>query len=257
MPFRIDAFKGSPAVQAMHPAARMGYLYLLSYAWQTEDCTVPSDQLELAENSGLGDELWVIHGPRIMRKFESVNGNGRLRNQVCFEEWTEAKRVFEARRKSADRTNSLRSPSEVSTVTVDGPLRSADTRTTVVPVPVGVPVFVGEKPFPEEPEKPIDPCMFASAVLVECRIGGRNLRMVLEEVGRAEQIHGEDLEALAAQAVRSWNEYCAVKSQLDHPCGAEKFFGEGIWKHPENWPRKKKSRAETIAAWRAPPDEED
>ena len=40
MPFRIDAFKGSPAVQAMHPSARSGYLYLLTYAWQTDDCTI-------------------------------------------------------------------------------------------------------------------------------------------------------------------------------------------------------------------------
>jgi hypothetical protein len=35
------------------------------------------------------------------------------------------------------------------------------------------------------PEKPVDACMFASAVLLECRIGGRDLRMVLEEIGRA------------------------------------------------------------------------
>src|ERR1700678_549405 len=97
MPFRIDAFKGSPAVQAMHPCARIGYLYLLARAWQTDDCTVSSDALQLAEDSGLGDELWALHSPRILRKFEAVNGNGRLRNQVCFEEWSEAKRIYERR----------------------------------------------------------------------------------------------------------------------------------------------------------------
>jgi hypothetical protein len=123
MPFRIDAFKGSPAVQAMHPCARIGYLYLLACAWQTEDCTVSNDALELAEQSGLGDELWAIHGPRILRKFEPLNGNGRLRNQVCFEEWERTRAAYQNRAKAADRTNTVRSPSrspsENATVTVE------------------------------------------------------------------------------------------------------------------------------------------
>ena len=45
------------AVQAMHPVARIGYWYLLSDAWQTDDCTIPSDPIDLADKSGLGDEL--------------------------------------------------------------------------------------------------------------------------------------------------------------------------------------------------------
>ena len=94
MPFHIDRFMGSPAVQAMHPCARIGYIYLLACAWQTENCTISNDPLELAENSGLGDELWSLHGPRILRKFEPVE-DGRLRNTVCFDEWSEAKRIFE------------------------------------------------------------------------------------------------------------------------------------------------------------------
>src|SRR5271170_3488147 len=110
MPFRIDAFKSSPAVRAMHPAARSGYLYLLSCAWQTEDCSLMADQMELAERSELGDELWALHGPRILRKFEVLE-SGRIRNAVLFEDWKEAKRVFEARKEAANRTNSARSPS--------------------------------------------------------------------------------------------------------------------------------------------------
>lgn len=136
MPFRIDAFKGSPAVQAMHPSARIGYLYLLSCAWQTDDCTVSADSLDLAENSGLGDELWAIHGPRIIRKFDVVDGN-RLRNETCYEEWLEAKRIFDARRGAANRTNSARSPGVIYVQSPNGhrvavpagPSRSADTRT--------------------------------------------------------------------------------------------------------------------------------
>jgi uncharacterized protein YdaU (DUF1376 family) len=128
MPFKIDAFKSSPAVQAMHPCARIGYLYLLACEWQTDDCTIPSDPLDLAEMSGLGDELWAIHGPRILRKFDPTQ-DGRLTNQTCRREWEEAKKVFEARQKAADRTNNNRWSIGDRTVTERGPNRSADTRT--------------------------------------------------------------------------------------------------------------------------------
>ncbi len=119
MPFRIDAFKSSPAVQAMHPAARSGYLYLLSCQWQSDDCTISNDQLDLAEASGLGDELWSIHSARILRKFDTVTVRSplendtvtvRLRNQACFLEWEKAKKVFEARQKAALDTVTVRSP---------------------------------------------------------------------------------------------------------------------------------------------------
>ena len=129
MPFRIDAFKGSPAVQAMHPAARIGYLYLLACAWQTEDCTLSCDPIELAEQSGLGDELWAVHGPRILRKFGWTDDRERLRNDVLFDEWREAKRIFDARRQAADQTNSTRSPNGHRDGEVGAPSRSADTRT--------------------------------------------------------------------------------------------------------------------------------
>jgi hypothetical protein len=97
------------------------------------------------------------------------------------------------------------------------------------------------------PEKPVDPSMFASAVLLECRLAGRNLRLVLEEVARAEQSHGEDLEVMAEQAIKAWADYGAVKSQLDYQWGAEKFYGDGHWKTPDTWPysqKKSSKRAE-------------
>lgn len=103
MPFRIDSFKGSAAVQAMHPSARSGYLYLLSQQWQSDDGTISGDALDLAEESGLGDELWRLHGPRILRKFEPVDGQpGRLRNVVCHREWLEAKQIFDAGQSQRD-----------------------------------------------------------------------------------------------------------------------------------------------------------
>jgi hypothetical protein len=114
----------------MHPCARIGYLYLLACAWQTDDCTLSCDPLELAEQSGLGDELWAVHGPRILRKFGwYTDDRERLRNDVLFDEWKEAKRIFDARRQAADRTNSTRSPNGHRDGEVGAPPRSADTRT--------------------------------------------------------------------------------------------------------------------------------
>jgi hypothetical protein len=127
MPFHIDRFRGSPDVQAMAPAARIGFLYLLACAWQTDDCSISADPLDLATMSGLGDEAWATYGPRILRKFVLIDG--RLRNEVLFEEWSEAKRVFDARSMAAKRTNSERSPRKKATVTERSPLRSADTIT--------------------------------------------------------------------------------------------------------------------------------
>jgi hypothetical protein len=120
MPFHIDRFRGSPDVQAMHPIAKLGYLMLLASQWQTSDCLISSDPIDLAAASSLGDKLWAQHGPRILRKFETIDG--KLRNSVLYIEWMEAKRVFEARQASAHRTNIVRSPSR-------SPSRPADTQT--------------------------------------------------------------------------------------------------------------------------------
>jgi uncharacterized protein YdaU (DUF1376 family) len=107
MPFHIDRFRGSPDVQAMHPAARLGYLYLLASAWQTDDCTISDDPLELASASGLGDELWATHSVRIMRKFLTCEVAGRLRNLVLYQEWNEARRVFEERQLTPEQRGEL------------------------------------------------------------------------------------------------------------------------------------------------------
>jgi uncharacterized protein YdaU (DUF1376 family) len=131
MPFHIDKFRGSPAVQAMHPCARSGYLYLLSFQWQSEDGTIPDDPLILADLSGLGDELWAAHGERILRKFFRLDGK-LLRNLVLHSEWEEARRIYEARQAAAHRTTELRSVNGHRTVTEGRPLRSADTITGTI-----------------------------------------------------------------------------------------------------------------------------
>ena len=134
MPFHIDRFRGSPDVQAMHPIAKLGYIMLLASSWQTPDCAIANDPMELSIAAGLDDALWAIHGPRILRKF--VEHNGKLRNEVLFREWSEAKRVFEARSASAGRTNSKRwvsvTDTPTDTVTDRRPYRRADTITGTV-----------------------------------------------------------------------------------------------------------------------------
>ena len=129
MPFHIDRFMGSPTVRALPLEAQMGYLYLLASQWQSEDCTISAETDDLAETSCMGLSLWQVHGERILRKFRIVDNNGRIRNDVCFQEWMVAKKVFDARRQAADRTNTARSPHghrpQTDTVTE----RRADTRT--------------------------------------------------------------------------------------------------------------------------------
>lgn len=129
MPFHIDSFYGSPWVQAMHPAAQSGYLKLLAAQWQTDDCTLPADDEDLAILSGLGGkwDIWKDHSKAILRHFSKLD-DGRIRNNVCFGQWTEAKRVFEARRTAADKTNA-RSPHGHRTPRKRSPSRSADTGT--------------------------------------------------------------------------------------------------------------------------------
>ena len=91
----------------MHPAARSGYLYLIASAWQTDDCTVSGDPLDLAVESGLGDELWVVHGPRIMRKFYPVGD--RMQNDVIFAEWLDTKAAWDRKHLTPDELTEKRS----------------------------------------------------------------------------------------------------------------------------------------------------
>ena len=93
MPLYIDRFLGSSDVQMMEPAEFKGYVCLLLAQWQTDDCSLPSDHEELARISRIGTRLWRKHSDRILRKF--VIANGRLRNEVCYEEWLKALATFD------------------------------------------------------------------------------------------------------------------------------------------------------------------
>lgn len=112
IPFEIDRFFGSAAVQAMSGAAQMGYWRLICAQWQSDECMLDPDPFNLAEKSGLGDELWAILSPRILRQFETLSDdNGALRNRVCFEIWTRTRTAYQRRAHAAEKTNERRSPS--------------------------------------------------------------------------------------------------------------------------------------------------
>jgi uncharacterized protein YdaU (DUF1376 family) len=130
MPFHIDRFMGSRSVAAMHPAARIGYLYLLAAQWQSEDCSISASDEDLAIESGLGD-LWQAHKASILRKF-SARDDGKLFNSVVAAEWEAAKTIHEKRWGAANRTNqvkSARSPHADRTVTERSPDADRDTGT--------------------------------------------------------------------------------------------------------------------------------
>jgi hypothetical protein len=163
MPLHIDRFFGSPSVQVMQPAAQMGYLRLLCSQWQSDDSTISADPLDLAERSGLGDEVWALYGPRILRNFTIVC-DGRYRNRVCFEEWQLAKAVFEKNHVPDDEMRRKRSEAGKKGNFARWGDRKCDevvsqtdhkaSPTTVVTVPVSVPVLVSVPVVPPEKQEP-------------------------------------------------------------------------------------------------------
>lgn len=109
-PFYISDFKGSPYVQAMKPAAKAGYIYLLMAEWASEDCTLPYDEEELSILSGLNDD-WKNHAKIILKCF-TANQEGRLINKRLLDEWNEAMRIYSSKRSGADKKNGKQSVSE-------------------------------------------------------------------------------------------------------------------------------------------------
>ena len=137
----IDALKASPSVQGMHPSARAGYVWLLLDAWQSDDCTIPSDPMDLADKSGLGDELWNAHGIRILRKFERVDGSDRLRNLPQYERWQAAKAAYGKKQEAAHRTNEIRYPSLFPSVSDTVTEIQASITDTVTEIPSSFPPY--------------------------------------------------------------------------------------------------------------------
>ena len=91
--------------------------------------------------------------------------------------------------------------------------------------------------------KPDDPtfdgAMVSRAVLVECGLSGNHLARILSDVAGAEIAKGANGVELKDRMVAAWREYDGNRARLQFPKGAEKFFGEGVWRAPpEDWPWK-------------------
>jgi len=106
-------------------------------------------------------------------------------------------------------------------------------------------VSVTEKPLhvtaPEqnrtETEQTINPSMVVSGVLTELSLSGRELRCVLDEVVKAESLRsGYTPGGMRDTLVTAWTGYLVAVPKLKYKWSAAKFFGEGNWKSPENWP---------------------
>ena len=89
-----------------------------------------------------------------------------------------------------------------------------------------------------ESEIAFSPDMVASAVLVDCRIAGREARMNLEQIASAEMKAGQTAEVLREKMVGAYRRYEAAKSKLSYTKGAAKFFGDGDWRNELGWPWK-------------------
>ncbi len=117
MPLYLNRLRGSLSVQAMSGDAFKGYIYLLMASWESEDCTIPSSDAELAVLSGLMSK-WKKNAPAICAKFQAVTVTvgdtvtERLQNTVLLEIWKDTKRIYDARSLSGHRTNQIRSPKQ-------------------------------------------------------------------------------------------------------------------------------------------------
>jgi len=134
MPFHIDRWRGSVHVQAMRPAARIGYLYLLASAWQSDGCSLCDDDEGLRIQAGLDDAEWKMNSATILRRF-TKNEDGRLVNVVLLSEWKRAEEKFktnQARAETTNRkraTNAGRAPHEREAHALTGTLTGTSTET--------------------------------------------------------------------------------------------------------------------------------
>ena len=166
------------------------------------------------------------------RRIEVVEGGWRLLNYF----------KYRAVRDEAERREYMRSYMQKK--------RSGTTRTSSVGSPLtsvstvnsGKPHLAKEVGEEEEeknvPSESFTPEMIVSAVLDECRLSGRDLQTVLEDVARAELKAGRDPDELRNALIAAYRQYSDAKPRLSYTKGAAKFFGDGDWRNPAGWPWK-------------------
>jgi uncharacterized protein YdaU (DUF1376 family) len=86
-----------------------------------------------------------------------------------------------------------------------------------------------------------DGSMVAQAVLQSCSLSGASLARTISDVARSEISNGREGLAVMEQMMTAWDEWSAARGsgKLAVTPGAEKFFGEGLWKDKAEWPWRK------------------
>lgn len=93
----------------------------------------------------------------------------------------------------------------------------------------------------------ITPDMVARGVLEDLRLAGRDLVLNLESIARVEMRGGLSADKVRQAMVAAWQLYEKAKPSLEFAKGPAKFFGDGDWRNPKSWPKKKNTSGDTSA----------
>ena len=111
-----------------------------------------------------------------------------------------------------------------------------------VPEPEPVPLpqaAAGARVSADEDESPT-PGMVASGVMLETGLSGWRLQTAIEGQVKVEEKQSlYDPGAVRERMIQGWRGYQEAWPRLNFPVGAERFFGEGLWRDPKLWPYKK------------------
>ena len=223
-------WRANRRVQRMPWQAKGPYRELLDEFWA--EGSLPTDMGELADIVGCTlqelEDLWVHIGPCWEER------DGRLYNAKMDKQRTstDAARVAMATGGSAG--------GKVSNSSTRAKGREANLKPTLV-VPQSMP-DIEEKTRLEKTrleqtrlEQTITPQMVSRSVLEECVLSGKELIRVLDDVCKGEMKIGSNPGELRDAMVKAWREYDRDRDRIEFAKGAEKFFGEGVWKNRSSW----------------------
>ena len=120
----------------------------------------------------------------------------------------------------------------------NGTLHGTKGNVTVTPSSVSVSVS-------ESVSEGISPCDVARGLADRLSLslgyGPTSFNTAVTEVAQAEQKQGKNLEVLADEMEAAYRIYEQKKPELRIHWGPAKFFGEGHWRNPGNWPLTKEA----------------
>ena len=103
------------------------------------------------------------------------------------------------------------------------------------PIPSTIPV-----PIRRELPVGLDHVDVARRVGEECKITSFRARSEIEQQAKLELQDGRGVDDVALEMICAWRAYQEAKPRLAMTPGAEKFFGEGMWRDQSTWPLKGK-----------------